>query len=905
MKIPWVVSIVSLQCLFFHNSLANPSEPSLQSKGGRQRISINDGWRFYRWQSNPDGIVYDHRPDTENLTDVTVLKPWILPSGNEFIANPADRHSRPNNEPAIDLPYAKASFDDSDWQTVNLPHDWAIAGPFVTDPNYEYAGMGRLPSQGIGWYRRSVTVSKADLAMEQSMYLDFDGAMSYSMVWVNGKLVGGWPYGYNSFRLDVTAYLEVGENVLAVRLDNPQDSSRWYPGGGLYRNAWMEKASAVRVAHYGTYIMTRDVSEEKATVDLQLQVQNSGHDHREVDIITDVHVASATGKQVAQSPWQKVTITSGETYLLNQSVTVFDPLLWGPVPHQTPNVYVACTSIFVGGRLVDYYETQFGIRTITDDPDRGLLINGQHIRVYGVNNHHDLGSLGAAFNVRAAERQLEGLLEMGCNALRTSHNPPAPELLDLTDRMGLMVLDEIFDSWNYNKTDNDFHLIFEDWHEPDARAFVRRDRNHPSIIAWSYGNEVHEQETNRTGAETSLMLKRIVNEEDPTRPSTASVNAVGPDRLFPGTLDIISLNYRGAGIRDTNPYSGINGTSTPPQYTSFHDAYPDRIIWSTESASTLSTRGTYLFPVIDSSLGAPINDSSGGDEAKMIVSDTGLYTADYGQSPDRSFLEQDKNPYVAGEFVWTGWDYIGEPTPYYTARSSYSGIIDLAGFRKDRFFEYQARWRAELPMAHVLPHWNWPGREGLVTPVHVFTSGDEAELFLNGRSQGRKTKGKLEYRLRWDEVVYEAGAISVTAYKNGVQWATATRKTAGEAAGLRMSADRDAIAYDGLDLSFLTVEVVDKEGIVVPTANETISFSVLGPGSIVGTDNGFPGDFSVFPALERRTFNGLALAIVKAISGSSGSITVSASADGLKATEVTLTAADQPDIRSYNLHTRR
>lgn len=875
------------------SGLVNPLTTSAHSKC-RQRISINHGWKFNRWENNPDGIIYDHRADTENLTDVTVLKPWILPSGNEFISDAANRHKRPVEDPEIELPYAEVSYDDGDWQTVSVPHDWAIAGPFVTDPNYEYAGMGRLPSQGIGWYRRSIAVSKADLLAGHSVFLEFEGAMSYAMIWVNGRLVGGWPYGYNSFRLDVTAYLGEGMNLLAVRLDNPQDSARWYPGGGLYRNVWLEKTSAVRVAHYGTYITSRDVSQEKATVDLQVQVQNFGDDDHEVDVITDLYIDSAMGKQVASSPRRMTTINRGETRLLEQAFTLSDPLLWGPMPLQTPNVYIAGISVFIRGHLVDYYETQFGIRNVTVNPDGGLSINNQHVPVYGVNNHHDLGALGAAFNVRAAERQLEGLLEMGCNALRTSHNPPAPELLNLTDRMGLIVLDEIFDSWKYNKTDNDFHLIFPEWHEPDTRAFVRRDRNHPSVIAWSYGNEVYEQNTNKSGAVTSLMLKRIVQEEDPTRQSTASINAVGPDRLFPGTLDILSLNYRGAGIRDTNPYSGLNGTSTPPQYMSFHDTFPDRMVWSTESASTLSTRGSYLFPVIESSLGAPINDSSGGDEAKMIVSDTGLYTADYGQSPDRSFLEQDKNPYVAGEFVWTGWDYIGEPTPYYTARSSYSGIIDLAGFRKDRFFEYQARWRPDWPMAHLLPHWNWPEREGLVTPVHVFTSGDEAELFVNGESHGRRVKGTLEYRLRWDEVRYEPGEICVVAYKHGERWATATRKTAGPAAALRLSADRDAIVYDGLDLSFLTVEVVDERGNVVPTANETIYFAVEGTGSIVGTDNGFPGDFVAFPSLERRAFNGLALAIVKARSGSSGPITVSASAAGMRGAEVTLSAALSP-----------
>ena len=882
------VSVAALLAFPIENTLANP----IQRSQSRERISINHDWKFHRWETNPDGIIYDHRPDLENLTDVTVLKPWILPSANDFIKDPADQHERPANEPDIDVPYVEASFDDSAWETVNLPHDWAISGPFITDPDYPYAGEGRLPSFGIGWYRNSINIEHPDDG--QSTFLEFDGAMSDSMVWVNERLVGGWPYGYNSFRLDITEYVKAGKNAVAVRLDNPEDSARWYSGGGIYRNVWLVRASSTRIAQYGTFVTTRDVSEDEATVDLQVQLENSGSDDSDVEVVTAVHVGSASGDQVAKFPHKSISVASGGKHSLNQSIVISDPLLWGPAPLQTPNVYVACTSVTIGGTVVDYYETQFGIRSITYDADQGLLVNGQHIPVYGVNGHHDLGALGAAFNVRAAERQLEILQELGCNAFRTSHNPPAPELLDLTDWMGFVVMDEIFDTWEYNKTDNDFHLIFPEWHEPDLRAFIRRDRNHPSIVAWSYGNEVIDQTLNDTGPALSLRLKEILQEEDASRYSTASVNAVGPEYPFPGTLDIISLNYRGAGIRDTNPYSGLNGTTVAPQYGPYHEFYPEKLIWSTESASTLSSRGTFLFPVIDTSLGAPVNDSSGGNEAERIVSDTALYTADFGQSPDRSFLEQDRNPYVAGEFVWTGWDYLGEPTPYYEARSSYFGIIDLAGFKKERFYEYQARWRPELPMAHLLPHWNWEGeREGKVTPVHVFTSGDEAELFVNGESQGRKTKGEFEYRIRWDEVIYQPGEIHVQAYKNGKEWATSTRRTTGSPASLRMTPDRSSIAYDGLDLSFLTVEVVDAGGDVVPTANNTIAFSVTaGPGEIVGTDNGFQADFYPLTEPERSAFNGLALGIVKAKAAGRGAITVSATAEGLKGSEVMLSAAD-------------
>ena len=452
--------------------------------------------------------------------------------------------------------------------------------------------------------------------------------------------------------------------------------------------------------------------------------------------------------------------------------------------------------------------------------------------------------------------------------------------------MGFLVIDEIFDTWTMNKTDNDFHLIFNDWHEADLRAFIRRDRNHPSIIAWSYGNEVAEQTMNVTGASLSKRLKQIVYEEDPTRLSTASINAVNPEYAFGGTVDIVSLNYRGAGIRDTNPYSGLEGITTQPEYPAWHAAYPDKMILSSESASTVSTRGSYIFPVADAN-SAPVNDSSGGDETVMEVSDYSLYTADFGASPDKTWEALDRSPYVAGEFVWTGFDYIGEPTPYYTARSSYSGMIDTAGFFKDRAYLYQSRWRPDLPMAHILPHWNWPDRLDKITPVHVFSSGDEAELFVNGQSQGRKRKGEYEYRFRWKNILYHPGEVKVVTYKNGEEWATASRQTTGPAAGLRMTADRTTIAPDGLDLSFLTVEIVDEMGDVVPEANNTIALEVTsGPGQVVGTDNGFPGDFVPLSQSTRSAFNGMALGIVRATGA--GSIRISASSVGLESAEVVL-----------------
>lgn len=836
---------------------------------GRQRISLNEGWRFSRFTTNPDSLSYDS------------LKSWILPSANNFIKG--NKHEPPSGTPpGSNLEFVQPDFDDSDWEAVDLPHDWAIKGPFNA-PGVS-GGMGRLPSNGVGWYRRTLTKAPEDNG--KAIYLDIDGAMSYAAVWLNGRLIGGWPYGYASFRLDLTPYLEDGDNQLAIRLDNALDNSRWYPGAGIYRNVWLVKVNPTHIGQYGTYITTPDVSEEEATVQLAVEVENSGSSDSTVDVVTEIHVLDpATGtpgeEVVAEFEKATVTVPAGGKESVNSSAVVTNPRLWGPLPDQKPNLYVATTKLTLNGTVIDTYETPFGIRTVTFDPNEGVSVNGKLVKIWGTCNHGDLGALGTALNKRALERQLEALQEMGSNALRTSHNPPAPEFLDMADRMGFLVLDEIFDTWADQKTTNDFHIIFPDWHEPDLRAFVRRDRNHPSIIAWSYGNEIPNQSGSAVG-NIARELRGILREEDPTRPSTAAMNSAGPGDPLPDTLDIIGLNYQGEGY----------GTSTDGSFDRFHAAYPDKVVWSSESASTLSTRGTYLFPVTSGNH-ANVGDSpgQGGDGSNYRVSAYELYATSWGSSPDKVFAAHDAHPYVAGEFVWTGWDYIGEPTPYDSARSSYFGIIDLAGFKKDRFYIYQARWRPDLPMAHLLPHWTWPDRVGEVTPVHVFSSGDEAELFVNGESAGRQKRGQGEYRFRWDDVVYQPGNISVVVYKNGEEWARDAKWTVGEAAALNLTADRTEIWGDGLDLSFVTVAVVDENGDTVPQASNEITFSVSGPGQIVATDNGDPADMTEFPSLTRKAFSGLALAIVRADKGASGEITVTASAEGLESAEVVIQAA--------------
>ncbi|CAI4212779.1 unnamed protein product [Parascedosporium putredinis] len=678
------------------------------------------------------------------------------PLANDFINDPDKHYETPEEDPARDVPFTLADFDDSEWDEVNVPHDWAIQGPFTP----------RLTP----------------------------------------SLVAEWAACH---------------------------SSRWYPGGGIYRNVWLTKVNPVHVAQWGTHITSRDVSEESAVLDLIVTLQSKADDDLEAEVTVDVHEIEdgQLGQKVASFPAEVVTVTAGQ---------------------KEPNLYVAVTHVTADDEEIDTYETRFGIRSVVFSGDDGLIVNGERIPIRGVNQHHDLGALGAAFNLRAAQRQLEVLRDLGSNAIRMAHNPPATELLQLTDEMGFLVIDEIFDCWQREKNPSDFHLIFDEWHEADLRSFMRRDRNHASIVAWSIGNEVGEQYTEGEGAALADSLRKIAHEEDATRPATASMNYAKPDMPFP----------------DAPAYEHLQGIKTSPLYQAFHEKFPDKLIFSSETAAALSTRGTYLFPV-SKEVSAPVDDGSGGDPVAEQVSAYELYTAPFGSSADKVFAAQDRHPFVAGEFVWSGWDYLGEPTPYYTARSSYFGIIDLAGFPKDRYFLYQARWRPDLPFAHILPHWTWPDREGEVTP-------------------GRLKKEEYTYRFRWDDVVYQPGELHVVTYKDGEEWAEATVNTAGEAAEFEVTVDRDAIATDGLDLAFISVKVTDAEGNVVPEARNEITFSVSGPGEVVATDNGDPADMRSFPSPKRNAYSGLALGIIKATPGSSGPIKVTVTAEGITDAEITI-----------------
>lgn len=818
-----------------------------------------------------------------------VLKPWILPTGNDFIKDPTKRYVRPEGNLGSNFPFVQSDFNDSSWERVNLPHDWAIKGPFMKDHDAEIGGsMGRLPSPGVAWYRKKLDISASDAS--KSIFLDVDGAMSYAMVWLNGNLVGGWPYGYSSWRVDLTPYVKPGgDNQLAIRLDNPPSSMRWYPGGGIYRNVWLVKTNLIHVGHWGTFVTTRDVSNASATINIEVTIDNNSKNDTAIKVVTQIFTLNADGYKagdaIATFEPLKTSVAAGKKTKVEGSVALKNPKLWGPPPTQLPNRYIAVTTLLQNDKPVDQYETKFGIRSLRFDPNSGLYVNDKLIKIKGVDQHHDLGALGAAFNIRAAERQLEILREMGCNAIRMSHNPPDPGLLELTGRMGFLVMDEAFDMWVLKKNPLDFHLIFPDWHEQDLRAMVRRDRNNPSVILWNIGNEVGEQYTGEDGAALAKRLIDIVKEEDPTRPTTSAMNWAKPFMPFPAVMDVISLNYQGEGIRQDPIFEGTDRIRTSPQYDAFHEKFPNKVIFSSETASAASSRGIYLFPVTQD-ISSPIRDGRGGDSKIHQVSSYELYAVDFGSSVDKVFGSIDRHPFVAGEFVWNGFDYIGEPTPYYEARSSYTGIIDLAGFKKDRFYIYQAHWRPELPMAHILPHWNWPERFGEITPVHVFTSGDEAELFFDGKSLGRKKKDQYEYRLRWDDVKYQPGELQVIAYKNGKKWAEDVVKTTDAPARLEASVDRNEIRADGKDLAFITVRVTDKNGLTVPRANNSIKFEIEGYGEIVATDNGDPTNLVPFPSDEREAFNGLVLAIVRLKPGTSSSIRVIAKSLGLKGTQV-------------------
>lgn len=784
------------------------------------------------------------------------------------------------------------SFNDSCWKQLDLPHDWAVEGPFRTDLE---GFTGKLPWRGIGWYRKHFKVDKTDIG--KRFYWDFDGAMAHAEVWLNGKKVGGHPYGYTSFRVDLTPQLSFeGENVVAVRLNTENIGSRWYPGAGIYRHVRLVKTSPVHVDHWGVFVTTPSISDVEAEALVHVQVRN----HLSVPVkghysvsVYELYADNQTGRKVASSSHVRLDLPANATAQDSVSLRILSPKRWSL---EATNRYLARVKVYDGKYLVDTYEVPFGFRTIQFTHDNGFLLNGKRVQIQGTCNHHDLGALGTAINMVALERQLKILKSFGCNALRTSHNIPAPELLELADKMGFLVMDEAFDCWREGKQSGDYGSLFDEWHEKDLKALVCRDRNHPSVILWSTGNEVSEQYHPELGI--ARHLTEVVHRYDKTRPVTFGASYPSKSAMN-GTelqVDVHGMNYA-AGV-----YGG------PDFYGEFlnKEGHEHLSGFSSESSSTMSSRGEY-FP------------------RKFHVSSYDLNEPGWGGLPDQEFAALDRYPAICGEFVWTGFDYLGEPTPFNsdktvllnhaaavskeelkkqeeelkkieqnrpTSRSSYFGIVDLAGFPKDRYYLYQSRWRPDYPMVHILPHWNWEDKNGKNVPVFVYSSGDEVELFLNGRSLGKKSKQPYEYRFRWDSVYYESGELKAIAYKDGKKWAEKHIRTTGKPERLKLTPDKKVLKSDGEDLIFVRVSVLDAEGNEVPTAEPLITSSVSGPGMIAATDNGDPTCLIPFHEPKRPAFNGLYLAIVKARRGSEGTLHLCVEADGLGKEEI--------DIRIQN-----
>jgi beta-galactosidase len=844
----------------------------------RQRVPFNSGWRF-------------QEGDAEKTSDLKydTIKPWLL-----AIAKRSALPKNPQPTAFLQAAFAQPDFDDSAWRKITLPHDWAVEKGF--DQNLP-GETGKLPFSGVGWYRKSFKLPATEKG--KRVVLAIDGAMSYSLVWVNGKFAGGWPYGYTSFEVDLTPYIKYsGENVVAVRLDNPPESSRWYPGGGIYRNVWLETTPQVYVVQWGVQIATPEVSEKSATVAATVAVRNDSDTDKQLNVRADIYPIGSRGER-PEKPAASVTtelspMKPGVAGAAQISTSIADPRLWSL---ESPNRYLLVATVLDGDKIVDRKETAFGIRSAKFDAREGFLLNGKHVPIRGVCMHHDLGYLGTAFNTRAAERQIQILKDMGCNAIRTSHNPPAPELLDLCDKMGMLVLDEAFDCWRQSKKENDYSKLFDDWHRLDLLALVRRDRNHPSVIAWSIGNELVELGDAKLAIPLAKQLAEIVRKADPSRPVTLGSNSLEAGFYgLPQELDLFGYNYK--------PYA----------YREFLDKNPGVVLFGSETASTISSRGEYVFP-----LPASKEPSHPGATQDYQVTSYDLIAPPYAQVADDEFKAQTENPAVPGEFVWTGFDYLGEPVPFsddttsllnyndpaqleaarkqladlgkvlVPSRSSYFGIIDLAGFPKDRYYLYQANWRPDLPMAHILPHWNWPERKDQVTPVMVYTSGDSAELFLNGWSQGLKKKEPGTFRLRWDNVKYAPGELKVVAYKGRKKWAEDIVQTTGPAVKLVMQADRTDIENDALDLSFVTLRAVDKDGRTVPNAKLPVKLSIDGPGEIAGAGNGDPTDHANFRSTDQKIFNGLALVIVRAEDRKKGKITLRAASPGLEPAEIVFT----------------
>lgn len=744
-------------------------------------------------------------------------------------------------------------FNDNSWQPVNLPHDWSIAGPFSRN-NPSGSGGGYLPG-GIGWYRKTFQLPASDDG--KAVWIQFDGVYMNSEVWINGHYLGKRPYGYSTFQYDLSPYLEygMGENVLAVRVDNSQQpNSRWYSGSGIYRHVWLTVTDQVHVGQSGTYVTTPKVTKEKATVNIQTIVQNDTRTLKEITLTTKL--VDQNGRILASND-KSFEIQNAEMHEFSQQIQVDNPHLWST---EDPYLYTVYSEVKDAGRVVDNYNTPLGIRTFRFDPDKGFFLNGEPIKIQGVCLHHDLGPLGAAAYDRAIERQLQIMKSMGVNAIRTSHNPPAPQLLDYTDRLGFVVMDEAFDEWKRPKRPYGYHLYFDKWALTDLQDMVRRDRNHPSVILWSAGNEIPEQ-SDTSGTRILKTLVERFHQLDPTRPVTSGLNhPEGADASgFAAALDVVGINY----------HLGV--------YKQEHQKYPQRKLVASETASALGTRGIYHMPA----------DSLIYRTPDMYCSSYDNCWVPWGSSAEAAWRASAENDYIAGEFVWTGIDYIGEPTPYpWPARSSYFGVVDLAGFPKDAFYFYQSQW-TDKTVLHLLPFWNWESKAGQAIPVWAYTNCDSVELSLNGSSLGTKAfKDSLQYHLAW-QVPYKPGTLSAVGWKDGKKVAQEEVHTAAQSTQIQMEPDRTSLKANGEDLSFLTVRILDSQGNLVPQADNQVAFSVKGAGQLVAVGSGDQLSHESFVTNQRKAFNGMCLAVIRT-TRQSGQIEVTASSPGLESASITL-----------------
>ncbi len=865
----------------------------------RYKISISNDGKTWETVVDQSGKNEAQKENTDSLSrEFRYAKIDVQPAGRSWPSifewtffSSAGAKITPQSEDPSDKPAFAEDFDDSAWRKLDLPHDWGVESKFLpSEPNQ----TGSLPWNAIGWYRKEFFVPEEKSG--KKFYLDFDGVMMIPRIYVNGEFAGEWAYGYSSFRVDITPLLKFGEkNVVAVRAENLPDSTRWYPGAGIYRHVWLVEKNPIHLAHWGVFVTTPEIEgiqktrgkffAKEADVCVRTEIEN---DSDRIPTISIEHEVFKDGKKVC------ALSKNAEN---EAAETIKDAELWDI---ENPALYTLVTKVFANGELVDREETTFGIRKAEWKPD-GFYLNDRRVKIHGVCQHHDLGPLGSAVHTRALERQIEILKSFGTNSIRTSHNPPAPELLALCDKMGMLVEDELFDCWKYRKEGkaNGYNLFWNDWRQRDVANFVRRDRNHPSVVIWSLGNEVEEQ-GKWDGVRIVRELVQLFKSHDTTRPVSNGCNDLAASKNgFGKELDVYGFNYK------------------PNNYTEFADNNPETPFIGSETSSCISSRGFYSFPT-----GEDFENfwkrNFCDNLAVCQVSDYGIYAPAWAYAPDVEFAAQEDEPDVAGEYVWTGFDYIGEPTPWNLgrkpandfrgaspeeiarlkaemeeilkhgtpSRSSYFGIVDLCGFRKDRAYLYQSHWLPDVPMAHILPHWNWQGeREGKTTPVFVYTSGDSAELFLNGKSLGKRTKkagakltgkdlnGDLRerFRLVWMDVKYEPGTLEVVAYKNGKEWARDKVETTGAPVSFKIEADRQEIAGDGRDLSYITISVLDDKGRVVPTATNLFKFSATGDAEIVGVCNGDPTDHRSMKGDEMPAFAGLAQVVLRSKRDTSGS----------------------------------